>query len=129
MNKKSRGMIEAEISEAMVRFEKDYMGRGPMETRAYIIEDMILVRLKGVLTRAEEDLTRRDEGLVLVKQLRIKMLENARGILDATVAGITGCLVRSMHTDISTATGERVIIFILDKNLEEKISSERAKKD
>ncbi len=126
---KSTGMVESEISDALVKFEKDYMGRGPVETRTYIVEDMIIVRLKGVLTKAEEKLTKSDEGLTLIKQVRVKLLEEARPLLDAIISDITGCAIRSMHTDISTSTGERVIIFTLESNLEEKILSARAKKD
>ncbi|HPL16573.1 MAG TPA: DUF2294 domain-containing protein [Spirochaetota bacterium] len=126
---RSKGMIEAEISDALVRFEKEYMGRGPVETRTYIIEDMVIVRLKGVLTKAEEQLTKSDGGLMLIKQVRVKLLEEARHLLETIVGDITGTAIVSMHTDISTTTGERVIIFTLDRNLEEKILSGRTKKD
>lgn len=114
---KTRGQLEAEISEAIIKFEKEYMGRGPKETKAYIIEDMILVRLVGVLTPAERNLAKIDssnQGRALIKQVRIELLEKARYMLEVIVQDITGCRMRSMHTDISTATGERVIIFTLD---------------
>ncbi|RPI91081.1 MAG: DUF2294 domain-containing protein [Spirochaetales bacterium] len=114
-------MVEAEISEALIKFEKEYMGRGPVETRTYIIDDMIIVRLKGVLTRAEEQLTRSGEGLVLIKKVRVKLLEEARPLLSAILRDITGCESRSMHTDISTVSGERVIVFTMDCNLEDRI--------
>lgn len=126
---KSRGMLEAEISEAMIKFERDYMGRGPTETRTYIVNDMIVSRLSGVMTRAEETLARTGEGMLLVKKVRSKLLEEARPILDGIISGITGARVVSMHTDISTTTGERVIIFTLDTDLEKKISSARTKND
>ncbi len=129
MNSRSKGMVEAEISDALVKFEKEYMGRGPVETRTYIVEDMVIVRLKGVLTRAEEQLSKSDEGLMLIKQVRLKLLEEARRLLETIIGAITGSAVVSMHTDISTTTGERVIIFTLDRNLEEKIFSVRTKKD
>ena len=112
-------MIEAEISEAMIKFEKEYMGRGPLETKTHIVEDMVIVRLTKVLTRAEEQLTRTAEGLALIKKVRVTLLEEARGLLETIIKGITGCAVKSMHTDISTTTGERIIIFVVDRNLEE----------
>lgn len=117
---KSKGMIEAEICEAVIRFEKEYMGRGPSDARAYIIDDMILVRLKGILTKGEEQLSRNDEGFLLIKELRTKLLENARPLLEAIIYDVTGLKVRSLHTDISTSTGERVILFILEKKFEDK---------
>ncbi len=114
---KTRGQIEAEISEGIIRFEKEYMGRGPEDTKAYIIDDMVLVRLRGVLTPAEKSLAKIDpktQGRSLIKQVRIELLEKARGMLEVLIQDITGRKVRSLHTDISTATGERVIIFTLD---------------
>jgi uncharacterized protein YbcI len=113
---KTKGQLEAEISEAITRFEKEYMGRGPLETRTLIIDDMVLVRLRGVLTLAERKLTANDnplDGLRLVKRMRMELIENARPLLDAVIEEITGCTVISLHTDISVNTGERVILFIL----------------
>jgi uncharacterized protein YbcI len=97
------------------------MGRGPDETKTYIIDDMILVRLKGVLTPAEKQLAKADEntkGRTLIKQVRIELIEKARMLLDTIVGDITGQKVKSLHTDISTVTGERVIIFVLETALE-----------
>lgn len=123
MEDKTKGQIEAQISGAIIRFEKEYMGRGPMETKAYIIKDMVLVRLKGVLTSAEEQLTKSAEGADLIKKTRMQLLEGARALLENMVSDITGCQIRSLHTDISTKTGERVIIFTLDQNLEERFAA------
>ena len=115
---KTKGQIEAEISEAMIKFEKEYMGRGPEETKTYIIDDMVLVRLQGVLTLAEKQLAKTDEdtkGRALIKQVRIELLERGRMLLETIIRDITGKKVKSLHTDISTSTGERVIIFTLDE--------------
>lgn len=120
MENKTKSRIEAQISEAIIRFEKEYMGRGPTEAKAYIIKDMILVRLKGVLTPAEEQLTKSAEGADLIKRTRMQLLEGARVLLDNMVSDIAGCQIRSLHTDISTKTAERVIIFTLDQNLEDR---------
>ena len=115
--KKTRGQIEAEISEAIIKFEKEYMGRGPMETKTYILDDIVLVRLKKVLTQAEHQLVATGENLKgrdLIKQVRIELLEKGRPLLEKSIHEITGKKVVSLHTDISTRTGERVIIFILE---------------
>ncbi len=117
---KRKGQIEAEISEGIIKFEREYMGRGPDETKTYILGDMILVRLKGVLTPAEKQLANGADnihGRSLIKQVRIELLEKARTLLDTIIQDITGRSVRSLHTDISTVTGERMIIFTLDGDL------------
>jgi uncharacterized protein YbcI len=116
MGTKTRGQMEAEICEALIRFEKEYMGRGPVETKAYIFADMILVRLRNVLTQAELRLAEtsdRNDGRDLIKRIRTTLLEQGRPLLEAEIEGIVGVKVRSLHTDISTVTGERVILFTL----------------
>lgn len=117
---KTSGQLEAEIGNALIQFEKDFMGRGPRETRAYIVEDMVLVRLKGVLTPAEQQLAKNAAGTDLIKQIRSNLLEQARELLSETIEKITGCTVISLYTDISTRTGERVILFTLNENLAER---------
>ncbi len=104
------------------------MGRGPEETKTYIIKDMILVRLNGVLTKAERKLAENIEGRMLVKQTRARLLENSRELLENAVETITNCRVNSMHTDISTRKGERIIIFILNEDLEKELDSLSDKK-
>jgi uncharacterized protein YbcI len=120
--RKTKGQIEAEISNALIQFEKDYMGRGPQETKAFIIEDMILVRLKGVLTPAEQQLAKNLEGMNLIKKIRSNLLEQGRELVKEVIEKITGLKVISLHTDISTKTGERMIIFTLNENLEDHFS-------
>lgn len=118
MTEKTKGQIEAQISEAIIKFEKEYMGRGPIETKTYIIRDMILIRLKGVLTPAEEQLAKSSEGSTLIKRTRVQLLEGAKLLLEKLIFDITACQIVSLHSDISTKTGERVIIFTVDKNFE-----------
>jgi uncharacterized protein YbcI len=111
---KSKGQIEAEITEAIIRFEKEFMGRGPLEARTFLVEDMILVRLKNVLTQAELKLAEtpnRKEGGELIKRIRIALLEQGRTLLVKAVEDIVDIEVKSLHTDISTRTGERIILF------------------
>lgn len=113
---KTRGQLEAEIGDAIVKFELDYMGRGPEEAKTYIIDDLVLVRLRGVLTPAERQLAGVDStphGRELVKEIRRELIEKARPLLEAIIGDVTGQSVRSLHTDISTHTGERIIVFSL----------------
>lgn len=109
---------EREISQAIIRFEKEYMGRGPLEARVFIIEDMVLVRLKNVLTPAELKLAEseaRERGRYLIKEVRQELIEKARPLLDKVILDICGIEVISLHTDISSKTGERIIVFTLSE--------------
>jgi len=122
---KTKGEIEAEISRAVVQFEIDYMGRGPKETRTHIVEDLVVVRLKGVLTPAEEQLTKSIDGKELVKKMRATLIDKARPLLYQVVGDITGTKILDLHTDISTESGERVFVFALDNNLEKNLSRKK----
>ena|SRR2546421_997519 len=113
---KTSGEIEAAISQGMSHFEQEYMGRGPKGVHAHLIGDLIVVRLEGVLTTAEQHLVKTlqaDKGRDLVKQVRIQLLETSRPIMEGMVEEVTGVKVLSLHHDISTITGEEVILFTL----------------
>lgn len=113
---KTRGELEAEISSAVIRFKREYMGRGPREVKTYLIDDVALVRLKGVLTPAEQRLAQLEDphrGRDLIKQLRIELIEHGRELLEAAVKDILGVGITSLHSDVSTRTGESVIVFTL----------------
>ena len=115
---KHKRETEREISQAIIRFEKEFMGRGPLEARSYIIEDMVLVRLKNVLTPAEMKLAKSEEqqrGRYLIKQMRQELIEQGRPLLDAVIADILDVNVVSLHTDISAKTGERIIVLTLER--------------
>lgn len=118
---KRRSDVEMEISRVVIHFEKEFMGRGPLETKAYLLDDMILVRLKGVLTPSERKLTQspnNDRSQYLLKQVRNELLVAGRPMLEALVRDIVGVDVLSVHTDISTKTGERIIVFTLQRKPE-----------
>jgi uncharacterized protein YbcI len=113
---KTQGEIEAAICEGITRFEQEYMGRGPKDIRAHLIGDLLVVRLQGVLTAAEQHLVKSlpaEKGRDLLKQVRTHLLETARPLLEAMVRDITGIEVLSLHHDISTVTGEEVVVFTL----------------
>ena len=57
------------------------MGRGPKDVRAYLIHDLVVVRLNGVLTAAEKHLVTvlpTEKGRDLLKQVRSHLIEIAR---------------------------------------------------
>ena len=114
---KIKNELEAEISEAITYFEIEYMGRGPKEVRTHIVEDLIVVRLKGVLTPAEQQLSTSAEGVELIKDMRSRLRESAKAEFSRVISDATGVAVRDILTDISTASNERVFVFVLDSNL------------
>jgi uncharacterized protein YbcI len=113
---RTEGEIESAISKGVSRFEQDYMGRGPKDIHAHLLGDFLVVRLQGVLTAAEQHLVKSlpaAKGRDLLKEVRTHLIETARPVLEAMVQEITGIKVLSMHHDISTVTGEEVVLFTL----------------
>jgi uncharacterized protein YbcI len=113
---RTQGELEAAISEGVARFEQQYMGRGPKDIRSHLIGDLVVIRLRGVLTVAEQQLVRAlpaEKGRDLLKQVRTHLIETARPAMEELVTSITGMKVLSLHHDISTTTGEEVVLFTL----------------
>lgn len=116
---KTQGEIEAAICEGMSRFEQEYMGRGPKDIRTHLVGDLLVVRLQGVLTAAEEQLVGTlpaEKGRDLLKQVRTQLIETARQVLESMVLEVTGVRAVSLHQDISTVTGEEIVVFTLDQS-------------
>jgi uncharacterized protein YbcI len=113
--------MEAAISDAVIRFEKEFIGRGPLEIKSYILEDMIIIRLKGIFSNAEMKLMKSENSnrvKELIKQLRRELIESGRSILDSYIRAITKRKILSLHTDISATTGEKIIVLVMDKVIE-----------
>ena len=113
---KTRGEIEVAISEGFIRVEQEHMGRGPKNIHTHLIGNHLLVVLEGVLTSAERHLVQSvspAQGRDLLKQVRTQLIETARPVMEAMVQEATGVKVLSLHHDISTLTGEEVVVFTL----------------
>lgn len=118
---KSKGEIEAEISMAITQWEKDFLGRGSLSVKTDILRDMVIVNLQGVLTPAEYRVCETNEGRLNIKRTRSELVESGQDDLMKIIYEITNVEVKSFHSDLSTITGERVIVFKLNDNLEKKI--------
>jgi uncharacterized protein YbcI len=113
---KTQGEIEAAICDGISRFEQEYMGRGPKDVHTFLIGDLLIVRLQGALTIAEQHLVKAlsaDKGRDLLKEARTQLIETARPVMEAMVEQVTGVKVLSVHHDISTVTGEELLLFTL----------------
>ncbi len=115
---RTKGQVEAAITEAITKFERDYLGRGPKEARTFVIEDLVVVRLQGILSPAEQQLSHESGGVDLIKQMRSRLIESTSDELRGLVVEETGTAVVSMHTDISARTGERVFLFSMAEDLQ-----------
>jgi len=122
MMDRSKGTLEAEISKALTHWEKNYLGRGSVSVKSDILRDMVIVALRGILTPAEYSLCKDKERLLSVKKNRNSLVESGLKELKEIMFTITDQEVVSFYTDISTHTGERIMIFKLSSDLQEKFS-------
>ncbi len=113
-NRRTKGEVETAIRNAIIKFEQEFMGRGPMDVKAFILRDLILVRLKGVLPPAERQLAKSEDGVEMVKAMRQNLITQGREKLCVQMNEITGATVSGLFTDIDTQIGERVIVFSRD---------------
>lgn len=114
----SKGEKEAAVRTAIIKFEQEFLGRGPDEVRVFIVRDMLVVRLKGVLTPAERQLAKTAEGVDMVKRLRQNLIAQGRERLCEQVADLIGATITALFTDIDTVVGERIFVFTLESDLE-----------
>ena len=110
--------IESAISEEINRFEQDFMGRGPKCIQVHLLDDLLVIRLRGVLAPAEENLaiSHPESGRDLLKQVRSHLIETTRPVMEPMVENLTGVEVVTMHHDICIKTGEEVILFTLARS-------------
>ena len=117
-NGRTKGELESAIRTAIIKFEQEFLGRGPDDVKAFIVKDLLVIRLKGVLTPAERQLAKTAEGVEMVKRLRQNLIAQGRDRLCEQISDLTGAKTLALFTDIDAHLGERVFILALDRDLE-----------
>ncbi|MHB1314614.1 MAG: Na-translocating system protein MpsC family protein [Christensenellales bacterium] len=114
----TKGQTEAKISEAASRFEIEFMGRGPKQIKTIIIQDLIIIRLKGFLSQSEQKLAENIQGVELLKKVRTTLFESSRSYLETLIKEVLDVEIISTHSDVSTKSGEKIIVLTVTENLE-----------
>jgi len=117
---RTKSEMEGAIRIAIIKFEQEFMGRGPDDVKTFVVRDLVIVRLKGVLTLAERQLAKTTEGIDMVKQLRQNLIALGRDKLCEQVSVITGAKTLALFTDIDVQIGERVFVFALDRDIQKE---------
>lgn len=118
MDDKSKQEIESAVSEAMTKFLKEQMGEEAEAVVTQLAGDTIIVRLKGVLTRAERHMIKDQEGGRSIKELKERLIERAEPLLGVIIKNATNTEVIDIHSSFDVGTGERIEIFTLNKEPE-----------
>jgi len=117
----TKGQIESKLSEAISKFEIEQMGRGPKKIRTIIFQDLIIIRLKSFLSTSEKSLAQKKEGIDLIKKVRTALFENAREGLEEAIKSVMDVNIISTYSDVSTKTGEKIIVVVVDQDIEENL--------
>jgi len=119
----TKGQIEDTLTKKATKFYLDTLGVGPTNAKTYIIEDMIVIRMKGNLLPIEKKLLENVKGVELVKNLRRSLHESSINEIIEIVKVVTNQNIISAHRDVSTRSGEIIYIFILDKNYQKYLEA------
>ena len=118
MIRKTKGTIEADISNAVVRFQREQQGRGPTEVWAHLAASMLFVRSSGIFTQTEAHLAATEEGRRLIKSARVELRSINKAEIEEIVAGIAECKVLRSYYDVDVEAGEQVEAFVLERDVE-----------
>lgn len=117
----TKGQVEAKISEAVSKFEVEFMGRGPQKIKTMIIGDLIVIHLLGFLSQAEKQVVTNNEGIELLKKMRSMLFEKNLEQFKKVIQELIPYEIASTHSDISTVTGEKIIVLTYGLNVEESL--------
>ena len=110
-----------EISNAISRLHKDFVGRGPTNSRTTIDGNLVVCLLEGGYTRAEQTLTANDKSDV-VHAGRLGLQDAMRQAMIAAVEQTTGRRVHSFMSANDLEQGLQVEVFVLTPEQDEGVS-------
>ncbi|NMA61682.1 MAG: DUF2294 domain-containing protein [Firmicutes bacterium] len=115
---RTKGELEAAMGNAVLKFEREYFGRGPREISTHVVKDLVLIRQRGILTPAEEQVRNNPESVELIQRLRETLLRNNQEVLRVTLQNLTQAQVLALYTDLSVEHSEKFMVFTFDQDLE-----------
>jgi uncharacterized protein YbcI len=121
VNRPTKGTIEAEVANAVVRFQREQQGRGPNEVRAHLIGDLLLVRCGGIFTPTEARLAASEEGRRLIKSARQELRSIVRPEIETIIGSIVGGGVLRSYMDVDVEAAEMIEVYVLEMDLEKRL--------
>jgi uncharacterized protein YbcI len=100
--------LSRDVARAMVALFKEYVGRGPTQARAYVLDDVIVVMLQDTMIKAEKTLA--DEG-------EEDLVRGVRRVFQ-------GKFGDEANEIIERLSGRKVLAFLSDHNVDEDIAIE-----
>lgn len=120
--RRTKGTIEAEAANAVVRFQREQQGRGPADVRVSLVGDLLLVRCTGIFTTTEAHLAVTDDGRKLIKSARQELRAINHTEIEAIISGIVGCAVIRSYGDVAVEAAEQIEVFVLEADVERRVA-------
>ena len=121
VDRPTKGCIEADIANAVVKFHREQQGRGPSDVRAHLIGDMVLVRCTGIFTPTEAHLSVSEDGRKLIKSSRQELRSINHTEIEGMVAAIVNCAVLRSYCDLDVDAAEQVEVYVLAADIEKRL--------
>jgi uncharacterized protein YbcI len=121
----TQGACEAEIANAVTRFDREQQGHGPKNVRAFVLGEMVLVRSSGIFTVTETKLSSSDDGRKLILSARRELHSINHEEIEGIIGKICGCAVVRSYYDVNVEAAEQVAVFILDRDLQKSFAFKR----
>ena len=113
--------MEAEVANAVVRFQREQQGRGPTEVRAHLLGDLMLVRSNGIFTPTESRLAVSDEGRRLIRSARQELRAISHLEIEQIIADILGARILRSYFDIHVDEAEQIEVYVLEADIEKRL--------
>lgn len=117
----TKGALEAEIANAAVKFQREQMGRGAGQVRAFILGDMAIIRSSEIFTPIEKRLAATQDGLKLIQSSRRELSSINHTEIEGIIADIVQIKVIFSYYDVDVERAEQIEIFIFEKDVEKKM--------
>ncbi|HEY4001231.1 MAG TPA: DUF2294 domain-containing protein, partial [Candidatus Xenobia bacterium] len=112
MSRLTKGSIEADVANAVVKFHREQQGRGPADVRVCLLGDLLVVRYFGVFTPTEAHLSKTEEGRKLIRSARQELRQIAREELEGLVASLVECKVLRSYFDLNVEAAEQIEVYV-----------------
>lgn len=116
-NRNSDKIVEEEFSQEITALLRTHLGLETIEAQAHFVDDLILIRVRGVLTPAEISLAERSDGQELVEGTLYQLFETTRPFVGKLVRESVGRDLLNLRFYLDTVTGEQLILVWVDTAL------------
>lgn len=122
MKRPTKGDIEAAIANAVVKFQREQQGRGPVDVRAHLVGELIIVRCSGIFTTTEAHLSATEEGRKLIKSARQELRSINHIEIEDAIGIIVACKVVRSYCDLDASVAEQMEVYVLEFDLEKRLT-------